>query len=1226
MNSRRSTMQAMLVILGFQIVMLSPGTPASAQTKPADSKTLSASGSPLRAVVPATEAIGLRELEKTAQEHEQAGRFPEAQETVRTILAIRVGTQGKTHWTAKAAELRLRMLDYLSTRTPQEQQTYRDALESRAQAMRLFGQSRYAEAEPILRRSLDATIKILGEENVYTADTSKELARCLGLLNKMGEAESLARKAMTVYQKSRADDHPAAAEICAVLGILLQKQDKYAEAEEMLRKGLAISQQSLGADDPVIADRSNNLGILLTSREKYADAEQLHRKALAISQKSGGEGNQATLRSSIHLATVLRLQGKYPEAEETLRQTVAICERTPSTAPIVTMAAYLNLGNVLQDNGRYEEAEKAIRKALPICEQTVGRGSPSTAQILMSLAAVMVSQGKYEEGEGLARKGLAIYQKSLGESHTSTALAYEGLATTLVYQSKLGEAEVLTRRALAIHERARRGENLGVERCYITLAPIVAGQGKDTEAEALCRKALAIAQQLHGEHYSMTAVAYSALADALYSQGRYREAEDGRRRALTIWQDIMDKGHPGTAVLSSSLAGVLAAQGKFEDAETMYREALEASRKSLGEEHPETARTSMNLGLVLGYEGKFGDAEALHRKALANYIKTLGGANLRTSECRIALAQDLDLQGKSAEGEQQLRDAARDFELARRLISPSGLSRVGVDVRLSPILLALSVARRGEATEAWKWLEMSLAHGLLDDIVQPRDRGDLERRRNLIAQLNRLDEQIALIAFSGSGEAVVRKRMESIQEERNAREEEYRKFEEGITAKYGAAAVRPYDLLHIQSQLPADAALIAWVDVPTEDTALAYRGDRREMHWACVVRHRGDPAWIKLGGSLGGAWSARDYRLLSEVRRSLTDEASPNWKERAAELAAQRVTPLDPHLAVRGDLQAVKHLIVLNSPSMAGIPVEALLEARPAEFPRYTVSYAPSATVLTSLLQRRKGPPSAPIRAGSPTLLAVGDPILSSRGGDRRPSSAGPSRLPGTRREVEAIAALFDRPTTLLGDQASEQRLDEMAARDLLKGFHLLHIAAHGKMDGRFPMHSALELTPDDRSDAMERVLARKAIYDGAVTAEQILRTWKLDADLVTLSACESGLGRLYGGEGYMGFPQALFLAGARSLVLSLWKVDDQATALLMQRFYQNLLGRRDGLAAPMGKAEALDEAKRWLRDLRANQLPDAVAGLSRGERRMLPPSEKAARSYEHPYYWAGFILIGDPG
>ncbi len=167
---------------------------------------------------------------------------------------------------------------------------------------------------------------------------------------------------------------------------------------------------------------------------------------------------------------------------------------------------------------------------------------------------------------------------------------------------------------------------------------------------------------------------------------------------------------------------------------------------------------------------------------------------------------------------------------------------------------------------------------------------------------------------------------------------------------------------------------------------------------------------------------------------------------------------------------------------------------------------------------------------------------------------------------------------------------------------------------------------------------------DGTITAEQIARTWELDADLVVLSACESGLGRAAGGEGYLGFAQPLFAKGARSLVLSLWKVDDDATALLMARFYQNLLGKRAGLKSPLPKAEALAEAKAWLRGAGPDQVGAALAALPRGaivRREVVAPKpaarpdetvgreavapKPAAHPYEDPTYWAGFILIGSP-
>src|SRR5207248_10564834 len=118
------------------------------------------------------------------------------------------------------------------------------------------------------------------------------------------------------------------------------------------------------------------------------------------------------------------------------------------------------------------------------------------------------------------------------------------------------------------------------------------------------------------------------------------------------------------------------------------------------------------------------------------------------------------------------------------------------------------------------------------------------------------------------------------------------------------------------------------------------------------------------------------------------------------------------------------------------------------------------------------------------------------------------------------------------------------------------------------------------------------------------------------------------GGEGSLGFSQALFLAGARSLILSLWQVDDTATALLMTRFYENLLGKRAGLTQPLPKAAALQEAHSWLRQLTARDIAAELAHLPQlrgGEREKPLAVSRSEHPYAHPYYWSAFILIGDP-
>jgi CHAT domain-containing protein len=259
-----------------------------------------------------------------------------------------------------------------------------------------------------------------------------------------------------------------------------------------------------------------------------------------------------------------------------------------------------------------------------------------------------------------------------------------------------------------------------------------------------------------------------------------------------------------------------------------------------------------------------------------------------------------------------------------------------------------------------------------------------------------------------------------------------------------------------------------------------------------------------------------------------------------------------------------------------------------------------------------------------PAMVAVQDTqaakqvLLGMRGGAHK-------RLPGTRREIESIARLFPSRmvTNVLGEQACESTVQDLARSGRMKTFRYLHLATHGEADPKHAYRSALILAPDPQGSADPLELET----DGAITAEQIARTWNLDADLVVLSACESGLGLAVEGEGYLGFAQPLFAKGARSLVLSQWKVDDDATTLLMTRFYQNLLGARAGLKSPLRKAEALAEAKAWLRSAGSEEVGKALDSLPRGSivRREALAAKSGANPYQDPTYWAAFILIGSP-
>jgi CHAT domain-containing protein len=216
--------------------------------------------------------------------------------------------------------------------------------------------------------------------------------------------------------------------------------------------------------------------------------------------------------------------------------------------------------------------------------------------------------------------------------------------------------------------------------------------------------------------------------------------------------------------------------------------------------------------------------------------------------------------------------------------------------------------------------------------------------------------------------------------------------------------------------------------------------------------------------------------------------------------------------------------------------------------------------------------------------LLVGDPAFSPRDPDHW------SRLAGAGDEIRAIAACWPRATVITGAEARAGRLRQMAASGALGRYALLHFATHTALDPVHALESALVLAPETPG----------AASDSRLAAREVAESWKLDADLVCIAGCQSNLGVSSSSDGLLGLQEAFLSAGARSLLVSIWPVDDRATARLMQEFYTRLADS----AHPVDRATALREAQVALRAWRE---PDG------------------RRPFAHPAYWSAFALIGDP-
>jgi tetratricopeptide (TPR) repeat protein len=1289
------------------------------------------------------EAKRAEELDKAIAASLKADRWDEAIAKAEELLALRAKVQGPKHFETVNAQWRLKTLGQVAAMPKDDRVAYQSASTMREQADPLIRQRKYAATQPLFEKALEINRRLLTDNHPDTAISYDNVAYNLEAQGKYAAAWPLFEKALEIRRRLLTDDHPGTARSYKNLANNLWSQGKYAQAQPLREKALAIDRRLLTDDHPDTALSYSDLAASLSYQGKYAAAQPLFEKALEINRRLLTDDHPHTALSYNNLAFNLYSQGKYAAAQPLFEKALQICRRLLTDDHPDTARSYSNLAANLSAQGKSAAAQPLYEKALVICRRLLTDNHPQTAASYNDLAANLNAQGKYAAAHPLYEKALEINRRLLTDDHPQTANSYSGLAANLNAQGKSAAAEPLYEKALEINRRLLTDDHPNIAASYNNLASNLDSQGKCAAAQPLYEKALEINRRLLTDDHPQTAISYNNVASNLKAQGKYAQAQPLYEKALEIHRRLLTDDHPQTAAGYNNLAGDLQAQGKHAQAQPLYEKALEIRRRLLTDDHPATAESYNNVAFNLDFQGKYAQAEPLSEKALEIRRRLLTEDHHATAESYNNVAHNLAAQGKYREARDQWLAALKSQDAARLRVAFTGLERAATGGTIRPALAAV-LARLGQPAEAWRSLEEDLGRGLLDELAVRQDRrlapGERDRLRELTAALERLDKLVETTP-KDLDQAERTKRFEDLKRQRELASIALGEFQTKLVKDNGPPAGQAAQLKEIQAALPADAALVAWVDLAPVGPSTA---DPDGEHWGVVVRSKGIPAWIAIAGTgPQGLWTKDDDELAARARVGLRQRpgaGSTEPRPLVEKLRTQRLEPLAKALGATSDgLPPARRLIVLPSRAMAGIPVEAILVPSDTR----TVTYAPSATVFKYLREQprpdrhagflalgdpifeqadRSSEPKPPpdhgllvnmVAPGSNAAthgLKPGDVLLAYNGNalkkkedlkvvsdgskpivvevwraghlarrelaagklgvvlDTRPAPVAIAEqrklqrvlvaarsggddfapLPGTRYEVETLARLFksdDRPTRiLLGTDASELELDRLAGSGELGHYGFIHLATHGVIDEDLPARSAVILTQTGLPDPLQQALRNKPVFDGRLSVREIQHDWELTAELVTLSACETALGRAAGGEGFVGFSQALLMSGARSVCLSLWKVDDTATAMLMQRFYANLLGHRPGLGGAMPKAEALREAKTWLRELRRPQVLAAASELSAGVERGKGASARESsdrgetrpllvqfqdgaddRPYAAPYFWAAFVLVGDP-
>jgi CHAT domain-containing protein/tetratricopeptide (TPR) repeat protein len=834
-------------------------------------------------------------------------------------------------------------------------------------------------------------------------------------------------------------------------------------------------------------------------------------------------------------------------------------------SPVAECVLAEALARVYERRSALSRAEEMYRHAADRAYLAGGESPFFTGQ-LNSLFVVVHRQGRLEDADEIGARVLALSERLLPGSLV--------LARTLNNVGNLADDRGDTARALKMYlrsldikERLAPGK-IEVASTLNNLGALSAAMGNLEAAEDYHRRALAIKEAL-APGTPTVALSLNNLGTVLEGRGDLAGAQECMERSLAI-RERLDPESLGLAMTLSNLADLVLQGGDLDRAEVLCRRSL-AIRQAQAPGGLDEAESLMGLGQVFQKRGDLPASEEVVRRAVS-IRRAMAPGSVREAEALHALGEIRRAAGDAEGASRLFEEAVAALDSQRGKLGASRDTEERVAANFADIyrdMVAIQV-RLGRNEEAFLSLERFRARTLLAmlaerDLVFSSDAPHdlLRRQKDLGVAYDHAQEELGELSPGREPEKV---------EALLRRLREVRVQQEQVAVAITEASPHLASLQYPHPSGPAEASRI----LGRGTLLLSFCTGREEVTLLAL-----------LDGTLSSfSLPVSRTDLTRSVARFRALLAAGAAGRRDLDSAARRL--FDRLLAPAGpQIRKARRIVICPDGPLHILPFGAL---SPREG-RYWVedkplSFALSATILGELAREEAGPDP------TGTLEGFGDPLLAEV--RAIPGTAGLSPLPGAREELEAIAALFPASRVHFGEEATEE-----AAKSVGRDVRFLHFSCHGIPNERFPLDSGLLLTAAEP--------ARDGRDNGLLQAWEILEQVRIDADLVTLSACESALGAEMGGEGLVGLTRAFQYAGARSVLSSLWSVSDTSTALLMKRLYAHI---RRGIPR--------DEA------LRRAQI-DLIRHRPAPATRRSPPDPRPP-DWSHPFHWAAFVLNGDPG
>lgn len=1062
-------------------------------------------------------------------------------------------------------------------------------------------------ARSMFERALSIREKRLAADDPDLALSLAGLARLLVDLDELERARALFERALGVLEKTADGKHPQLAATLESYAGVFSYRSEFTRARELLDRALAMQKELLGPDHPALADTLSRLASVVSSSESDTDALPLRQRVLALRERALGPEHPYVAHALKALAMSNRQVGDYEAARALYERAISILERVLGPENVEFISALGDMGIALWLMGERAEARDLFERALAADEKVYGPDHTIVAEDLNSLGLCLYYSGDYTSARPLLERALAIREKSYGPNDIDVAGSLNNLSLLLYDIGELRAARRLTERAVAIYEK-------------------VGGPGVTDLGRVL-----------------------GTLANILRNLAEYEGAGKAYERSVEITMRTAGREHPFLGEVLEDYGKLRVMMGNLAAARGLFERSFALRQETLGPDHPEVAMSLVSLARLDWLEGHA--ASALERALRAESIvrrhfhetarslserEALRWEEVRTSGLDVALSvlasrgpADLGAQISGEIWDQVIRSRAMVLdEIAGRSRSAFG----------SGDPQAASLAKRLDG--ARNRLAALVVGG--PDAAGPRSYQDEVKRA--MAEKERAERALAERSYEYRRER--NRQSVGLEKIRDALPAEtalvayvqYQQFG-GVSGQPGASASgstgQPSYLCFVLSPgmpiprvLPLgtaadlDPLIQAWREqaglAPGVLPSAARQGEVRYREAGELLRRR---LWEPVAAALGNARKAFIVPdgLLNLVSFSTLPAAGGRYLADAG--------PVVHYLSTERDLASDRE---------SGVTGHGLLVLGGPDY-----DAKPSATAARN-------------SAIPPGIRAPSQSVLGRASGYRGPASPCSdlhelnfSPLPSARREADQVEEIWRKAEgadrTRVGEVVKlvGQGAGEGALKRMIGGRRVVHLATHGFFaqencppeqgghpgrgtsaapvpgGGMAPMLaenplllSGLALAGANRRGAAGVADGARAggaalpagapsdadgqTEDGILTAEEIAGLDLSGVEWAVLSACETGVGKVQAGEGVLGLRRAFEVAGAGTLIMSLWPVEDAATREWMRLLYE---GRLSG----MSTAEAVQNASLGVLQARRR------AGLS-----------------THPFYWGAFVAAGD--